>query len=123
VRDFHECAESGAPFLVAVVGDAVVGYSIAHHAVDEGEILNLGVAPDQRRRGVGRALIESMLSRLGDEGVVNVFLEVRESNAAAQRLYAALGFTEVGRRPGYYRLPTEDAVILRTRIGYSEPRA
>jgi ribosomal-protein-alanine N-acetyltransferase len=45
-----------------------------------------------------------------------VFLEVRESNSAAHRLYGALGFAQVGRRCNYYRLPTEDAVVLRAAI-------
>lgn len=111
------------PFLVAVARHAVVGYAIAHHAVDEGEILNLGVAPDQRRRGIGRALIDAVLARLCDAGVRTVYLEVRESNAPARSLYASLGFAAVGRRPGYYRLPREDAVILRTQLDRPEQRA
>ena len=121
--DFEECVTTGVPFLVAVAGKSVLGYAIAHHAVDEGEILNLGVAPDQRRRGIGRALIGTMLSRLRDSGVRTVYLEVRESNAPARSLYASLGFAAVGRRSGYYRLPREDAVILRTQLDRSERRA
>lgn len=122
-RDFRECVESGVPFLVAEMRDTVVGYAIAQYAADEGEILNLGVAPDRRRRGIGHDLVEAMLARLREEGVRNVFLEVRESNASAQRVYAALGFAEVGRRNAYYRYPREDAVILRTRIDRAKPSA
>ena len=122
-RDFRECVASGVPFLVADARGSVVGYTIAHHAIDEGEILNLGVVPELRGQGVGRALVEAMLSRLRNEGVRTVFLEVRESNAPAQHLYASLGFAEVGRRRGYYRLPKEDAVILRARIERSGKRA
>ena len=94
----------------------MAGYIIGHHALDEAEILNLGVAPPRRQHGLGRALVEAMLGLLADLAVVNVFLEVRESNAVARRMYAALGFAEVGRRRGYYRLPTEDAVVLRAEI-------
>ena len=115
-RDFRECIAVGVPFFVAEVGGAVVGYVIAHHAVDEAEILNLGVAPTYRRQGVGRALVEAILARLRQRGITAVFLEVRESNTVAQHLYAALGFTRAGRRRDYYRLPTEDAVILRAAI-------
>jgi len=107
---------SGVPFLVAQHGGAVIGYVIAHHAVDEAEILNLGVAATQRRHGAGRALVEAILGALRTKGIGAVYLEVRESNAAAQRLYAALGFGQVGRRRGYYRTPVEDAVVLRATI-------
>ena len=116
VRDFRESAASGIPFLVAEADGAVVGYIIAHHGGGEAEILNLGVAPAARRRGVGRALVGAILVALHETGVGAVFLEVRESNTAAQRLYGALGFSEVGRRRRYYQVPAEDAVILRVEI-------
>ena len=86
---------------------------MAHAAADEGEILNLGVAPRHRRRGVGRALVERTLDGLRSRGVRVVYLEVRESNAAARRLYETMGFAEVGRRGRYSQRPVEDAVILR----------
>jgi len=93
-----------------------VGYVIAHHAVDEAEILNLGVSPGWRRVGIGRALINEVIALLRERGISSVFLEVRESNDAAQRLYESLGFTRVGRRRHYYRRPPEDAVVLKARI-------
>lgn len=110
--DFSECAHSGVPFLVAETSGVVAGYVIARYAADEGEILNLGVAPAHRRRGLGRTLVEHVLARLGQEGVRIVYLEVRESNSGARRLYEALGFAEVARRAHYYRRPVEDAVVL-----------
>lgn len=94
----------------------MIGYVIARRAADEGEILNLGVATGERGHGVGRALVERALARLAAGGVRVVFLEVRESNAVARRLYQSLGFTEVARRAGYYRRPVEDAVVLRAAI-------
>jgi ribosomal-protein-alanine N-acetyltransferase len=104
------------PFLVALSRDSVVGYVVAHRAADEGEILNLGVAPAHRRQGVGRALVEGVLRLLAARGVRHVYLEVRESNAGARRLYQSLGFSEVTRRARYYRRPVEDAVVLRATI-------
>jgi ribosomal-protein-alanine N-acetyltransferase len=91
----------------------VGGYIVALDAADEGEILNLAVAPGGRRRGLGRALVDAMLDTLADRGVRHVYLEVRESNAPARALYAALGFAEAGRRKAYYRRPVEDAIVLR----------
>ena len=103
-------------FSVATAGAVVVGYVVAHHAADEGEILNLGVTPGHRRRGVGHELVRHVLGELACRTVKVAFLEVRESNTAARRLYESLGFVGVGRRRRYYRRPIEDAVILRVTL-------
>jgi len=100
-------------FLVAECEGAVAGYLVARAMSSEGEILNVAVHPDRRTAGIGRALLEASLDALDAAGVNAVFLEVRESNAAARRLYEASGFTEIGRRRGYYAEPVEDALVLR----------
>jgi ribosomal-protein-alanine N-acetyltransferase len=114
--DFHDALAGGVLFFVAAVNDVVAGYVMARHVADEGEILNLAVAPAYQGRGLGRELVEHVLTRLSDAGVAAVYLEVRESNAVARRLYEHLGFQEVGRRARYYQRPMEDAVILRAAI-------
>lgn len=119
-RDFHECVAAHVPFFVAVEDGAVTGYVVAHGVAEEGEILNLGVAAAHRRKGAARALVERALAALAARGATAVFLEVRESNLAARRLYEQLGFCQVGRRPRYYRRPTEDAVLLRTAIAAAQ---
>ena len=112
-QDFRDCV-SFALFFVADEGEErIAGYVVALEAADEGEILNLAVAPTGRRRGLGRALVEHMVQALRERGVRQVYLEVRESNASARALYASRGFTEVGRRKAYYRRPVEDAIVLR----------
>jgi [ribosomal protein S18]-alanine N-acetyltransferase len=116
VRDFRDCVASGVPFLVAETVDGVTGYVVTREAADEGEILNLAVAPGWHRRGVGRALVTRVLAALAGRGVTQVFLEVRASNVAARALYEGAGFREVGRRTRYYRRPVEDAVVLRAAI-------
>src|SRR3989441_11614551 len=85
-NDFTECLAVGVPFLVALEGQDVAGYAVAHAAADEGEILNLGVAPRHRRRGVGRALVERTLDGLRSRGVRLVYLEVRESRSEERRV-------------------------------------
>ena len=115
-NDFAECLSSRVPFLVAEEHGAIAGYVVAHFAADEGEILNLGVATAHRRRGLGRALVQGVVALLTERGVRAVYLEVRESNAGARRLYQSLGFGEVARRARYYRRPVEDAVVLRAAI-------
>lgn len=112
-QDFRDCIASDAVFLVAERADQVAGYVVAIDAADEGEILNLAVAPPGRRRGLGSALVERVLDVLSGRGARQIYLEVRESNAPARRLYAAHGFKEVGRRKEYYRRPVEDAIVLR----------
>lgn len=100
----------------AVVRDdqnRLTGYAIAWHVMDEGELANLAVAPEARRRGIASELLAAVLDDATRRGTTRVFLEVRESNTAARALYSARGFDEVGRRKGYYRLPVEDALILR----------
>ena len=92
---------------------SLVGYVVAMVMGTEGEIADLAVAPVARRRGVARQLLERMTCDLMEQGVRAVFLEVRESNAGARALYESQGFVQVGRRRGYYRLPTEDALLLR----------
>jgi len=119
-RDFRDCVTSDATFLVAETAEGVAGYLVALDAADEGEILNLAVAPGGRRHGIGRALVDHALGSLARRGVRQVYLEVRESNAPARALYAAHGFREVGRRAQYYRRPVEDAVILRAAIVAAE---
>ena len=114
-QDFRDCVTSDALFLVveAAATREIAGYVVALDAADEGEILNLAVAPGGRRHGLGRALVHSILEALTARGVRQVYLEVRESNAPARALYAAHGFKEAGRRKQYYRRPAEDAIVLR----------
>ena len=94
-----------------------LGSVVAMVAGPEAEIADLAVAPAARRRGVGRALIDRLLSDLVGEGVLAVFLEVRESNRAARALYESRAFQGIGRRRGYYRLPLEDALLLKRELG------
>jgi ribosomal-protein-alanine N-acetyltransferase len=94
----------------------LTGYAIAWHVMEEGELANLAVAPDARRAGIASALLNAVLEDAATRGTTQIFLEVRESNAAARALYSARGFEEVGRRKKYYRHPVEDALILRRQL-------
>jgi len=99
--------------LVAETGRGVVGYLIGREMAGTGEVLNLAVAPEFRRRRIGGALLEAGLAAFRRRKVDEVLLEVRESNVSAQALYVAYGFRPVGQRAAYYRNPREDALILR----------
>ena len=74
------------------------------------------VSPEARQQGIGRTLVQTVFAWAGELGAEEVWLEVRESNMRALRLYEQCGFTIVGRRPGYYADPPEDAVLMRGRI-------
>ena len=108
--------ERHARFRVARTAEGVIGYVIAWFVLDEGEIANLAVAPTARRRGVARALLEQIIGEARASGLGRLFLEVRESNAAARALYNSRGFEPVARRPRYYRKPVEDAIVLRLEL-------
>jgi [ribosomal protein S18]-alanine N-acetyltransferase len=92
---------------------SIAGYVVAWYVLDEGELANLAVATAARRQGIGKALLDAAIGESLDRRVSDLYLEVRESNQSARRLYASRGFEEVSRRKGYYRSPVEDALILR----------
>ena len=99
-------------WLVAMEGDRLAGYVGSQTVMDETDMMNLAVAPQFRRQGVGEALVNALTASLKELGSRCLTLEVRDSNEAARALYGKLGFTEIGRRRGYYRDPREDALIL-----------
>ncbi|ODN43258.1 ribosomal-protein-alanine N-acetyltransferase [Piscirickettsia litoralis] len=93
----------------------VCGYCFFSVIFDECHLLNLCIDPDQQGQGLGRYLLDIIVSKAASQGAKQVFLEVRESNLAAIGLYFSSGFTELGRRKGYYPTKTqgrEDALVL-----------
>ena len=94
--------------------DGMRGYVILMPVVDEAELLNIGVAAGQQRKGLGRVILKEMLDAARSRNMRRVFLEVRSSNIAAAALYRSAGFTEIGVRRGYYRNASgsEDAIIM-----------
>lgn len=90
----------------------VVGYIGLWELVEEGHISTLAVHPAHRRQGIASRLIETGLRALAEREIEMASLEVRESNQAAQELYARFGFEVVGRRRAYYRDNREDALIM-----------
>jgi ribosomal-protein-alanine N-acetyltransferase len=114
---FREALGSAWNFvLVAQTSRGVAGYLVGREAGGIGEVLNLAVAPEFRRRGMGEALLEAGLAAFRRSRVDEVFLEVRESNTSARALYARYGFRPVGQRSAYYRNPKEDALVLRLEL-------
>lgn len=109
-------AMPGALALVASNGDQPVGFLLLRQAADEAEIITLAVRPAVRRSGVARRLLMVGLDKMAGRGAPRCFLEVAEDNMAARALYGAMGFAEIGRRPGYYRDAAggrRDAIAMR----------
>lgn len=100
-------------WVVAMDGDRLAGYVGSQSVMGWADMMNLAVAPDYRQKGIGERLVNELILRLKTQQVTCLTLEVRVSNLPAIRLYEKLGFAEVGRRPGYYHNPKEDALILR----------
>lgn len=113
---FNEIHKPRALSKVAVLDDKVVGYMCAEHVADEGHILNLAVHQDYRKMGIATALVENILEELKINACRFLYLEVRDSNYIAKRLYQGFGFKIVGTRKNYYVAPIEDAVIMMLEI-------
>lgn len=100
-------------WLVALLDGEVAGYIGSQSVLPESDMMNVAVSPAHRRKGVAQALVQALCAGLRAAGNKSLTLEVRASNESAIALYRKLGFSQVGRRPNYYRNPKEDALILR----------
>ena len=89
----------------------VVGYAAVFCAADEGNLVSIGVDKEYREIGIATELLDIAYGMASDRGVTSINLEVRESNIPAISLYEQEGFERVGKRPGFYRNPDEDALI------------
>lgn len=103
--DFRDLKQSGCEIIMSENGFIV--YRIA---VDEAEIITIGVNPDFRRSGIASAMIRIIEKNLKNQGVKKLFLEVASTNIPAQKLYEICGFKTVGLRPKYY--DGVDAILM-----------
>lgn len=104
--------------FVALDGEKrVVAYGGMVCVLDEGQITNIAVHPDFRRRKIGEHIVSALLGYGEEKGISLYSLEVRESNKAAISLYQKLGFISVGNRKNFYSNPTENAIIMIKNIG------
>jgi len=92
--------------------DDLVGYAIVSRYVDAWHLMNIAVAPEFRRRGIAKALLERLFEVTSGDPRRGYTLEVRVSNTEAIRLYERLGFEARGTRRGYYTDNREDALIM-----------
>lgn len=109
--------------LLAAPGGFVVtapeGFALGRAVAGEAELLTIAVAPEYRRAGRGRALLAGFETEAAARGADVAFLEVADDNAAARALYRVAGWSETGRRKGYYARPggAVDAITLTKGLG------
>lgn len=101
-----------ARYLVALDGEAIVGYAGTWLVINEAHVTNVAVHAGRRREGIGRLLMEALMDMARDAGMESMTLEVRVSNESARALYHQLGFISAGIRKNYYSETKEDALIL-----------
>lgn len=128
-RNFLDSLQSGHPSVMLLAeplpqdrhlpvrhdGRLLLGYLVAMSGVDEVHLLNITVAPAHQRQGWARFMLDALALWSRGQGAQWLWLEVRQSNAAARSLYGRCGFAEVGLRRGYYPLAhqrREDAVVM-----------
>ena len=96
--------------LIAETDEGLKGYIFCWQVADELHIANLAVDPEYRHHGIAQKLVIAAIDQAGS--ITFVYLEVRESNIAARRLYEKLGFQSMGIRKKYYSDNHEDAVLM-----------
>lgn len=123
LRNFSDAHASGNTLTVLTVDGVTSGIAAVMHVLDESELLEIAVQPAMQGRGYGKALLAQAIALARRNGAVRMFLEVRESNARARKIYTSFGFEETGRRKNYY--PTEngreDAILMTAQLSRSVP--
>jgi ribosomal-protein-alanine N-acetyltransferase len=92
--------------------EQIVGFVVFWLVHDEVHVLNIASAREERRRGIGRALMDEAAEAGRRRGATLATLEVRRSNLPAIALYRAIGYRQVGIRPNYYAEEGEDAIVM-----------
>jgi len=112
--NFRDSLRAGYACWVVRENRDVIGYAVLMHAAGEAHLLNLSIAARSQRRGHGRELLHNIVRVAREHKAKILFLEVRPTNDAGQRLYSGYGFRQIGVRRGYYpaRKGREDALVL-----------
>lgn len=100
-------------YVVAVEKEEVLGYAGLWGSFDEADITNVCVKKEHRKKGIADMVIKYLISEGKKNEVKNFFLEVRESNVAARRLYEKNNFDIISKRKNFYERPVEDAIIMK----------
>lgn len=115
---FEDCFRVGYDCFGLQIGKDLAGYTIFSFAASEAHLLNLCIHPDWQHRGFGSLLLEYAINHVARLDNEAMFLEVRESNPRAAKLYKNRGFKIIGRRRSYYEAGNgrEDAIVMRLKL-------
>lgn len=109
----HDLMENEHSFyLVAEEDGFITGYGCFWFIADEGQLVNIGVRPENRRQGIARLLLQKGIEEARKRNMLTMFLEVRVSNLSAQKMYETFGFKNLGLRKNVYDLPIEDGYVM-----------
>lgn len=113
--NFADSLAAGHDAWIMQRADEAVAYAVVLRVLDEAHLLDIGVVPAAQGQGLGGTFLVWLCERARQGGGSSFFLEVRPSNLAALRLYERVGFSEIGRRRGYYpgAAGREDAIVMR----------
>lgn len=110
--DFLEIIDIDYAYYITAKEDGrILGCCGVRNMCGDGEITNVAVFKDCRRRGIGELMLSYLMNTGLERGIVNYTLEVRAGNEPAKALYEKLGFTCAGVRKNFYEMPTEDGLI------------
>lgn len=116
LQNFADALNAGYSGWVLRSGGVLLGQAVLMRILDEAHLLIISVRPAWQGMGLGRQILQSLIERAREQGLGQMFLEVRSSNARALALYRQAGFVEIGRRKDYYPAAAgarEDALVMR----------
>ncbi len=115
-ESFESSLKEKAAHLMVMTTNAnpkqTVGYCCLYETLGDGDIVNVAIDPEMRKKGLGHRMIFELMRYGRSLNVERFFLEVRESNIAGLKLYEGLGFEVCGMRKNFYSNPTENAVLM-----------
>lgn len=113
-KHYKDCWHAQYQGWVALSAKKIIGFILIQQIIDEYHILNIAVANDYQRQGIGTQLFNTVITQGKENAITTLLLEVRTSNDAAQHLYYRLGFNEIAVRKAYYpgKTTKEDAILM-----------
>ena len=97
-------------YIAAIENGKIIGYTGYRYVSEEAHITTLAVDKKSRKKGIGTALIGQLIKDAKAQGLKKLYLDVRQSNIPAQKIYRKLGFKVIDRRREYYQHPQEDSL-------------
>lgn len=112
--NFSDSIKAGYVCQVLEQADTIFGYGIMMMSPEEAHILTIGIATNWQKKGWGKKLLQQFIQYAKAENAKSIFLDVRESNHGATRLYKLMGFHQIATRKGYYpaMCGREDALVM-----------